>query len=238
SGKVVPFRTVRIQSDDGSEVRTHWQGWVEGIQPAVNQHGERMAQIVATGPMQFLKATETHIELQENKRSDEIVAVLVGEVVFPPSLAGAWVLERVGNSELGEPQESSEGPTVPGSGTTILADTSGYFAPDPENEADSLDWGRVTLKMASDKWVRQGELSTVKKASFNVNQAIADVTAAEHGKFVCDREGKASLWNRHYLFQDTTATATFADSMSEMTYTYAGLEDVKNEVIVICHPRT
>lgn len=68
TGKVIPFRPARIQSDDGSEVRTHWQGWVESIQPAVNQHGERTVQIVATGPMQFLKATETNIELQENKR--------------------------------------------------------------------------------------------------------------------------------------------------------------------------
>jgi hypothetical protein len=147
NGKVVPFRPVRIQSDDGEDVRTHWTGWVESIQPAVNKHGERVVQIVATGAMQFLKATETHIELQENKRTDEIVAALVGEVVFPPSLAGAWVLGRKGNSELGS--------------STYLANTSGYFSPDPENEADKLKWGRVTLKLAADNWVRQGGLSNV-----------------------------------------------------------------------------
>src|SRR5690606_26942221 len=146
--------------------------------------------------------------------------------------------ERVGNSELGEPQESSEGPTVPGSGTTILADTSGYFAPDPENEADSLDWGRVTLKMAADNWVRQGGLARGKKDSFSGYRGSADVASAERGTCVCERAGKASLWHRHYLFEDTSATATFADSTSERTYAYAGLEDVKSEGIVICHPRT
>jgi hypothetical protein len=136
NGKVIPFRPVRIQSDDGEDIRTHWQGWVESIQPAVNQHGERIVQIVATGAMQFLKATETHIELQENKRTDEIVAALVKEVVFPPSLANAWVLGRVGNSELGV--------------TTYLANTSGFLSPDPEDSADQLKWGRVTLRMAGD----------------------------------------------------------------------------------------
>ena len=224
NGKVVPFRPVRIQSDDGSEVRTYWTGWVESIQPAVNQYGKRIVQIVATGPMQFLKATETHIELQENKRTDEIIAALVGEVVFPPSLANAWVLSRVGNSELGA--------------TTYLANVSGYLSPDPQDEADKLKWGLVTLKMAADNWVRQGGLSNVKKDSFNVYQAINDVVAAEHGKFVFDREGKAHFWNRHHLLQDPAVAGTFDDSMTEMTYTFAGLEDVKNEVIVVCHPRT
>lgn len=224
TGKVIPFRPVRIQSDDGSEVRTHWQGWVESIQPAVNQYGERTVQIVATGPMQFLKATETNIELQENKRTDEIVAALVGEVVFPPSLANAWVLGRVGNSELGV--------------TTYLANTSGFLSPDPEDSADELKWGLVTLKMAGDNWVRQGGLSNVQKDSFNVYQAISDVMAAEHGKFIFDREGKAYFWNRHHLLQNPAVDATFDDSMTEMAYTFAGLEHVKNEVIVVAHPRT
>ena len=224
NGKVIPFRPVRIQSDDGTTVRTHWTGWVESIEPAVNKNGERVAQIVATGSMQFLKATETNIELQENKRTDEIISALVGEVVFPPSLANAWVLGRVGNSELGQ--------------TTYLADISGFLWPDPEDEEDLLHWGRVTLRMAGDNWVRQGGLSNVQKDSFNVYQAINDVVAAEHGKFIFDREGKAYFWNRHHLLKDPAVAATFDDSMTEMAYTFAGLEHVKNEVIVVCHPRT
>jgi hypothetical protein len=86
--------------------------------------------------------------------------------------------------------------------------------------------------------VRQGGLSNVKKDSFNVYQAINDVVAAEHGKLIFDRAGKAEFWNRHHLLQDPSVAATFDDSMNEMAYNYAGLEDVKNEVIVICHPRT
>ena len=224
SGKVVPFRPVRIQSNDGATTRTHWTGWIKSVKPIPGKHGKRLVHISASGPMQFLRATETNIELQENKRTDEIVAALVGEVVFPPSLANAWVLGRVGNSELGS--------------TTYLANTSGFFSPDPEDSADQLLWGRVTLQMAGDNWVRQGGLSNVQKDSFNVYQAINDVVAAEHGKFIFDREGKAHFWNRHHLLQDPAVDATFDNAMTEMNYVYGSLEHVKNEVVVVSHPRT
>jgi len=55
AGKLVPFRPVQIQSNDGTVTRTHWRGWVESFQPTVNRYGQRVVQIVATGPMQFLK---------------------------------------------------------------------------------------------------------------------------------------------------------------------------------------
>jgi hypothetical protein len=215
SGSLVPFRPVRIQSDDGTTVRTHWVGWVETIQPAVNQYGERTAQIVATGAMQFLKAAETSLELQENKCTDEIIAALIKEVVFPPSLSRAGVIGRVGNAELGQ--------------TTYLADTTAY---------SDLETGKTTLEMAGDNWVRQGGLSDVEQDTFNVYHAIRDVTAAERGRFFFDRTGKAIFWNRHHLLDEDTSTATIDDTMTDMAYTFAGLESLKNEVIVTCHPRS
>ena len=87
--KVQPFRPVRIQSNDGTTTRTHWVGWLETIQPAVGRYGERLVQITATGPLQFFKAAETRLELQENKRTDEIIAELIKEVVIPPALSRA-----------------------------------------------------------------------------------------------------------------------------------------------------
>jgi hypothetical protein len=59
AGKLAPFKPVRIQSDDGTTTRTHWIGWIESIQPAVNIYGERTVEIRAAGPMQFYKAAET-----------------------------------------------------------------------------------------------------------------------------------------------------------------------------------
>lgn len=37
TGKVVPQRPVRIQSNDGTTTRTHWIGWVESIEPTVGK---------------------------------------------------------------------------------------------------------------------------------------------------------------------------------------------------------
>ena len=72
---LAPLRPLRVTSDDGSTVRTHWSGWINSIEPATNKYGARQANILATGAMQFLKPTETKIELQENQRSDRISAL-------------------------------------------------------------------------------------------------------------------------------------------------------------------
>jgi hypothetical protein len=154
------------------------------------------------------------LPLQEDKRTDEIVAALINEVVVPPSLSQAWVLGRVGNSEVGV--------------TTYLADTSAYSI---------LEKGKLVLGMAADNWVVQGGASDEEKNSFDVYRAIGDVTAAEHGKFLFARDGKALFWNRHHLLSDDTSLATFDDVMSDLAYAYAGIEQTKNEVLVVCHPR-
>ncbi|MBL8161683.1 MAG: hypothetical protein JNJ61_06815 [Anaerolineae bacterium] len=216
-GKVRPQRPVRIQSDDGSGVnqpRTHWVGWVDKIEPGVGKFGKRTIRITAIGAMQFLKAAESRLPLQENKRTDQIMADLIKEVVVPPALNKAWVLGRIGNSEVGL--------------TTYLANTSAY---------STLDAGALTLGMAADNWVVQGGASDEEKNSFDVYRAIGDITAAEHGKFLFDREGKALFWNRHHLLQGAAVDATFNDVMTDMQYSYASIEQTKNEVIVICHPR-
>lgn len=215
-GKVVPQRPVRIQSNDGATTRTHWVGWIDTIQPKVGRYGERTVQITAVGAMQFLKAAETHLTLQQDKRTDAIIADLIKEVVLPPALSGsAWILGRENSSNLGI--------------STYLADNTPY---------SELDTGTLTLGMAADNWVREGGFSDVSQTNFDVYHAISDITAAEHGKFLFDREGKALFWNRHHLLQGGTPVATFNDAMTDMAYSYAGIDECKNEVIVVCHPRT
>src|SRR5258708_10382450 len=66
--KVLPYRPIRIQSNDGTTTRDHWVGWVETIQPDVGLYGERLVHITAAGALQFFKATETKLALQQNKR--------------------------------------------------------------------------------------------------------------------------------------------------------------------------
>src|SRR5258707_7199504 len=54
TGKVLPFRSVRIQSNDGTTIRTHWVGWIDSIQPSVGMYGQRQATIIASGPLKLL----------------------------------------------------------------------------------------------------------------------------------------------------------------------------------------
>ena len=70
-GKLAPLRPIKIESNDATTTRRHFSGWVQSIHPAANRNGERVAMIRVSGAMQFLKATETKIELQENQRSDQ-----------------------------------------------------------------------------------------------------------------------------------------------------------------------
>jgi len=215
AGKATPFKRVCIQSNDGSTTRTHWVGWIESIQPRVNSYGERVVEITAAGPMQFFKAAETNLELQENQRTDQIIAVLLQEVVIPPALVGAWILGRVGNSEVGQ--------------TTRTVKTTGY---------STLDEGITTLAIAGDNWVTRGGRTDEQKNTFDAYRAIKDVTAAERGRFLFSRDGKALFWNRHHLLQGEAPVAPFDNTMKDLVYQYAVLDDFKNEIVVTCHPRT
>ena len=215
-GEVAPQRPVRITSFDGTTKTIHWIGWVEAIQPEVNKFGKRIVKILASGAMQFYKAAETQLELQEDKRTDEVISALLTEVIIPPAVNKSWIVGREESSQLGI--------------TT-------YLVPD-ESAYSVVEQGKVLLGMAADNWVIDGGFSDTKKNTFDVYRAIGDITSAEHGRFFFNREGKAVFWNRHHLLQGSTSQATFDDSMTEMTYSFAGLEECKNEIIVICHPRT
>jgi hypothetical protein len=74
---VRPFRKVRIQSFDGTTTHTHWTGWIERIAPDVSRYGQRRVTITAAGPMQFLKSTEADIDVQYDKRTDEVIRTLL-----------------------------------------------------------------------------------------------------------------------------------------------------------------
>ena len=213
NGKLVPYRPIIVKSNNGTE-RTMFKGWVENIQPSVNKNGDRTVKIVAAGPMQFMKSADTKITLQENQRTDEIIAVLLQEVVIPPALSGAWFLGLPGSSELGV--------------GTFLADTTAY---------QDLDQGITTLAFAGDNWVQNGGAAG-ERETFNVYRAVQDVVAAERGRFFFDREGKAIFWNRHHLLMPLDPSATFDDTMQNMAYVYGAPDELKNDITVVCHPRT
>lgn len=215
-GKINPQTPIRVVTNDGTTERVMWTGWVQALTPSVGKYGERLIEITAHGPRGFYTATETKIELQENKRTDEIIAQLVAEVVYPPKMAGMFILGVPGHTELGE--------------TTRLGEAGG---------ASNLETGQLTLGYAADNWVRQGGYTNQANTGYDVYRGIRDIVAAERGRFFFDREGAAVFWNRHHTqLAIDPVKATLDDTMQGMDYVYAGADHLKNEIVVIAHPRT
>jgi hypothetical protein len=110
--------------------RVMWRGWTDPIQPAWNVRGTKIAILSATGPRRFLTGTKVFIPVQENKRSDEIIRVVLDKVKVPPAVAnGPWALGVPGYSEIGI--------------TTYLQS---------QGLSYSLEQGRQTFEYAADTW--------------------------------------------------------------------------------------
>ncbi|MDZ4768122.1 MAG: hypothetical protein SGJ24_03265 [Chloroflexota bacterium] len=95
-----PYRPAVVRSDDGT-TRTHWSGWVESIQPTSNRSGERTTDIQAAGALLFFEDVETAIPVQQNRRTDQILLDLLGEVRIAPPLMQSTLLDVAGNAALG-----------------------------------------------------------------------------------------------------------------------------------------
>ena len=222
SGKLLPLRPVRITSDDGTTERIHWQGWIQTLQPMAGRYGERLIVLNAAGALQFLKAAETKITLQEDKRTDEIIDTLIGEVVFPPSVLQGGFLNTPGYQNIGTDEAT-------GDAEAYVLDM---------DDIRVLDQGTLTLAIVADNWVSNGGFADRPKDTFDVYRGIKDIVATEKGKFFFDRSGRAIFYNRQRFSQSYTPDATFNDTMQELKYTYGSTELLKNEIIVTCHPRT
>jgi hypothetical protein len=212
-GYLVPFRPVRIQSNDGTTTRTHYTGWIEKIEPEVNHYGKRTIKLVCSGAATlFLASAETNLEIQENKRTDEIIDALLNEIVLPPALIGNAIID------------------LPSSIINSVNIVDGQMP-------RTLQQGKTTLAYAADNWIKRGNEGE-EVSSFSIYRAIKDAVAAERGRFFFDREGEAIFWHRHHLITNLTLQATFDNSMTEMEYSFAGLGEFANDITVTCHPRT
>jgi len=63
------------------------------------------------------------------------------------------------------------------------------------------------------------------------------MTTTERGKFFFNRDGKAVFWNRQHLLKAAASAASLSDTMTGLEYTYAGLDVLQNDIVVVCHPR-
>jgi hypothetical protein len=97
---VLPLRPVVVRSSDGTNIRSHWTGWLESVTPSSNQYGERIAQIKASGAERFFANVETRLGIQENQGTDAILEKLMQEVPIPPALSMTTLPDVVGYSEI------------------------------------------------------------------------------------------------------------------------------------------
>jgi len=213
-GTLVPQRPVVLQSWDGTTRRTHWTGWIESLSPKTNVYGERTVEIVCAGAMRFFEDALTQIALQENKRTNELMETLLDQVPLPTPLTQTTLLDVTGHCEL----------------------DSNALLPDRAIDR-TLETGKTTLAFAADNWVRRGTQDE-KPDPFNAYRAMKDVVAAERGRFFFNREGAAMFWSRHHSILSIVSQATFNDTMTDLTYEYAGRDDFANHVTVTYHPRT
>jgi hypothetical protein len=97
-----PGQVVRIQSDDGSIVRTHFTGHITHIEPQPGDQGRRTAVIHAADASWQFEHHTISLPPQLNKRADEVIEQILDRMPLRRTkLKGYWVLGKVNHSELG-----------------------------------------------------------------------------------------------------------------------------------------
>jgi hypothetical protein len=215
------LRPVTIEATYSSTTYTLWKGWTDNVEPRWNPRGERVATLSATGAKRFLQEAELMMELQENKRSDEVLTTIIDRVPFPQAAQpGPWALGVSGFSEVGS--------------TTILR---------ANGLSTSFEQGKSTFTYVGDTWGETklkgrgfGTLGEARKPKgVNAYEAIASVVAAERGRFFLSRSGVATFWHRHHLITDLALDDTLTDAAQDMQYAYG--DYLASRVNVNYYPR-
>ncbi len=95
-----PGQRIRILSDDGLTLRTHFTGRITRIEPMAGDQGQRLAVIYAGGPEADLS---NHIRLppQVNQPADQVIAAVLDALPLrQPTLAGYWLLDITDHMQL------------------------------------------------------------------------------------------------------------------------------------------
>jgi hypothetical protein len=184
AGYLVPFRPVKLTATVGETEITLWRGWLDDISsewsPAASQSGNITAVLRCVGAKQLMQESELNLPLQQNKRGDEIAALVLDQVVLPPAVIGGWLLQQNGYSEIGQ--------------TTFLASADDYS----ELEQGVMRFRYYGDIRAIDKEDDDQPLSDRSREQ-DAYRVLRDVTEGERGRFFFNREGKAIWWNRDHL---------------------------------------
>jgi hypothetical protein len=202
-GQLLPQRFVKILYHD----TPMWNGFTEDILPAPLRFGPRTATISCAGLKQLLDHSFQPTPLYQHTTADRIIADIIDDVGYPPSLTRLWLLGIPGWSELGE--------------TTLLPQETDYFL---------ADTGNTTFAYFGDNLISDP------KTPPSAYEVISQVVAAERGRFFFGRDGRAVFWNRHHTFNDT-APDVILDNTASALEMVGGGEDLANRVEVTFYPR-
>jgi hypothetical protein len=96
-----PGQVVRIQSDDGSTIRTHFTGHITHVEPLPGDQGRRTAIIHAADVSWQFAHHLTSLPPQVNARADEVIEQILDQMPLRRTkLKGYWVLGKANHSEL------------------------------------------------------------------------------------------------------------------------------------------
>ena len=97
-----PGHVLRIQSDDGTTVRTHFVGHVHHVEPLPGARGQRTAVIHAEDAFGQLANDRVRLSPQLDTTADEVIDQILDLVPLRRAkLLGYWLLGMAGHSELG-----------------------------------------------------------------------------------------------------------------------------------------
>lgn len=182
--------TLRIQSDDGDSVRTHFIGTVTAITPEAGEHGTRRAVITAHDALHALTENRVRFHAQVDVTADTVIAAVLDRVPLRLRyLAGAFIVGVSGRCALG---------------------VSTHLPPAAAFVPRVLQPGVSRFAYVGDTW----------DDGVQAMAAIHEAAAAERGRFYSDADGRLVLLNRHALLMASAPVAAFVNNMDGVRVTY------------------
>lgn len=232
-GMAHPYKSVADTSSARITVRNPYgtfspelNGLLPGVRVRIQSDDGSSTRTHFTGIVDFVEATTG--EQQDNRAVIHLQDVLPwlaqSRVQIPPQLnvTADTVIEQILDEAIVR-RAVIEG--------YCIIDVSGYNLIDSvlifgdANVARSLETGKTTFAYIGDWW---GD-------DVPAMQAIRELTDSERGRFYVDRDGQLIFRNRHYTLITKTISATFADDMQGVAYTYGDTR--VNQLSVVIHPR-
>jgi len=183
-------RGLRIRSDDGTTVRTHYVGRVARVEPAAGEHGPRRSTLYAACALQTLADNRVRLEpILDTDAGSVVRAVLDAVPQRPYTLTDTFIVGESAHAQLGVNTRLPPASSLPGR---------------------ALDDGISAFAFIGDRWA-DGVVAL---------DAIREVVTAERGRFFVDRAGGFVLYDRRETLERLTPVAAFSDDMDGLALAY------------------